>query len=236
MKVLLICASAGNVENLRTTQTYLKALLSDKIIGDVRPTEPNGDIEYFIVNPEEYEGGWLSRDHYFKGEFGNPSQMDLHQDIKDNGPYDIVAFNECSIYSSYSIASQDNPFRNMQYAREQVRQLLQPTKGLLVFYPCDVHDILYGGDAENRNSKYQLNTALPKYFSLVTHIKVKIELRKNDQFIRVYQVRPENDHYGRPTVDPLLKYKCAMCSSDTTFQCASCDMVICQPCFKIHDK
>ena len=202
MKVLVVCASPDSIDNFLRMTTVVESMHNNDLI-------PNSNAEYFVVNITEYdkprdEGNWLPKSHYFEGGFGDRSNPEFNDKLEENGPYDIIMFQQCSIYVKLSRAASDNPFRDMQYARDQLVSL-GTSDCYVVFDDTKVHDVLYGGDVTYDYKTIQLDATLLKYFSPVTH------LNADKRSIRIYQRRPERNRYNQPyTVDTI---RCSMCNS-----------------------
>ena len=201
MKVLVICASPDNIDNFLRMSTVVESMRNNNII-------TNSNTEYFVVNVTAYdkprdEGNWLPESHYFEGGFGDRSDPEFNDKLEENGPYDIIMFQQCSIYMKRAYAAADNPFRDMQYARDQL-VALGTSDCYVVFDNTKVHDVLYGGDVTNNYKTIQLDETLLKYFSPVTHLNI------DTHSIRIYQRRPERNQYNRQyTVQTI---RCSMCN------------------------
>lgn len=136
MKVLLVCVS------------YDEDHIRQNCIDIVRYLGPSvsefgqGEIEFFCVNPETYGPArgnrqiWIDREHYFQMPFGdtiNPNQQTDYDRLIQNGPYDVIIYAHCPIFSIFSTGGVG---RDITIEGQELNAIMRPDSSLVV-YPFD---------------------------------------------------------------------------------------------------
>jgi hypothetical protein len=133
IKVLLVCVSYDENHIRQTCINIVQFLNNPNLIIP---------IEFFCINPEAYGPPrgkreiWIDREHYFQAPFGeniNPEQYPDIVKMFQNGPYDLIIYAHCPIYSKLNPGGVG---RDLATEGQELNAIMK-ADSILVIYPFE---------------------------------------------------------------------------------------------------
>tara|TARA_R110001599_G_scaffold266539_1_gene467311 strand:- start:37447 stop:38808 length:1362 start_codon:yes stop_codon:yes gene_type:complete len=128
MKTLIICGVADSKHDKVVVEKVQKMMINHKLLDESIELHFDKVFTWGSDNPVNEKMRWVKKENNFYGKFGDDTEKDLLERVKNKGPYDIIIFSHCPIYS------RNDMFENLEYIKILFNSLLTKN-GWVVFSP-----------------------------------------------------------------------------------------------------